>query len=177
VMWCADLYARKQKLLTQWKHLLVPMVPVCGLVIALVVGQHDLGTALVLMAVMLGLIWIVGAPTRLFVATIGVVGATAAYFVQAEKYRMERVTSFLDPGPDTGQPGRLDRTATHRGNPAPAFVVRWFRTAADADRDRHAAVLREGRARRAGRSEGDQAATIRVAAVVASARSREHAGA
>jgi len=100
VMWCADLYTRKQKLLTQWKHLLVPMVPVCGLVIALVVGQHDLGTALVLMAVMLGMIWIVGAPTRLFVATIGVVGATAAYFVNAEKYRMARVTSFLDPFQD-----------------------------------------------------------------------------
>jgi cell division protein FtsW len=100
VMWCADLYARKEKLLTQWKHMLVPMVPVCGLVIALVVGQHDLGTALVLMAVMIGLIWIVGAPTRLFVATICVVGATAAYFVNAEKYRMERVTSFLDPFKD-----------------------------------------------------------------------------
>jgi cell division protein FtsW len=100
VMWCADLYARKEKLLTQWKHLLVPMVPVSGLVIALVVGQHDLGTALVLMAVMIGLIWIVGAPTRLFVATIVVVGATAAYFVNAEKYRMARVTSFLDPFAD-----------------------------------------------------------------------------
>ncbi|TDO60847.1 cell division protein FtsW [Kribbella sp. VKM Ac-2571] len=97
VMWCADLYARKEKLLTQWKHLLVPMVPVCGLVIALVVGQHDLGTALVLMAVMIGMIWIVGAPTRLFVATIAVVGTVAAYFVNAEKYRLDRVTSFLDP--------------------------------------------------------------------------------
>ncbi|HEY3561917.1 MAG TPA: putative lipid II flippase FtsW, partial [Kribbella sp.] len=97
VMWCADLYARKEKLLTQWKHLLVPMVPVCGLVIALVVGQHDLGTALVLMAVMIGMIWIVGAPTRLFVGTIAVVGSVAVYFVQAEKYRLERVTSFLDP--------------------------------------------------------------------------------
>ncbi|WP_410787724.1 putative lipid II flippase FtsW [Kribbella sp. C-35] len=97
VMWCADLYARKEKLLTQWKHLLVPMVPVCGLVIALVVGQHDLGTALVLMAVMIGMIWIVGAPTRLFVATIAVVGAVATYFVNAEKYRLDRVTSFLDP--------------------------------------------------------------------------------
>lgn len=97
VMWCADLYARKEKLLTQWKHLLVPMVPVCGLVIALVVGQHDLGTALVLMAVMIGMIWIVGAPTRLFVATIAVVGTVAAYFVNAERYRLDRVTSFLDP--------------------------------------------------------------------------------
>jgi len=100
VMWCADLYARKEKLLTQWKHLLIPMVPVCGLVIALVVGQHDLGTALVLMAVMIGMIWIVGAPTRLFVSTIVVVGAIATYFVNAEKYRMERVTSFLDPFAD-----------------------------------------------------------------------------
>ncbi|MFF0340672.1 putative lipid II flippase FtsW [Kribbella sp. NPDC004875] len=100
VMWCADLYARKEKLLTQWKHLLVPMVPVCGLLIALVVGQHDLGTALVLMAVMIGMIWIVGAPTRLFVATIVVVGAVATYFVNAERYRMERVTSFLDPFAD-----------------------------------------------------------------------------
>jgi len=49
---------------------------------------------------MIGMIWIVGAPTRLFVATIVVVGAIATYFVNAEKYRMERVTSFLDPFAD-----------------------------------------------------------------------------
>jgi cell division protein FtsW len=100
VMWCADLYARKEKLLTQWKHLLIPMVPVCGLVIALIVGQRDLGTALVLMAVMIGLIWIVGAPTRLFVATIVVVGAVASYFVTTAKHRMDRVSSFMDPFTD-----------------------------------------------------------------------------
>ncbi|MET9272736.1 putative lipid II flippase FtsW [Kribbella sp. NPDC003557] len=97
VMWCADLYARKEKLLTQWKHLLVPMVPVCGLVIALVVGQHDLGTALVLMAIMIGLIWVVGAPTRLFVATIAVVGTIATYFVMTAQHRLDRVTSFMNP--------------------------------------------------------------------------------
>jgi cell division protein FtsW len=77
VMWCADLYARKQKLLTQWKHLLVPMVPVCGLVIALIVGQHDLGTAL-----------IVG------------MAAIAAFFVNQEKYRMQRVVNFTNPFAD-----------------------------------------------------------------------------
>jgi cell division protein FtsW len=100
VMWCADLYARKQKLLTQWKHLLVPMVPVCGLVIALIVGQHDLGTALVLMAVMIGMIWVVGAPTRLFVALIGGMGAIAAFFVKQASYRMQRVVNFTDPFAD-----------------------------------------------------------------------------
>jgi cell division protein FtsW len=100
VMWCADLYARKQKLLTQWKHLLVPMVPVCGLVIALIVGQHDLGTSLVLMAVMIGMVWVVGAPTRLFVALIGGIGAIAIFFVNQESYRMRRVVNFTDPFAD-----------------------------------------------------------------------------
>ncbi|MFI5731476.1 putative lipid II flippase FtsW [Kribbella sp. NPDC051587] len=100
VMWCADLYARKQKLLTQWKHLLVPMIPVCGLVIALVVGQHDLGTSLVLMAIMIGMIWVVGAPTRLFVATITAVGLFATYFVTTASHRLDRVTSFMNPMAD-----------------------------------------------------------------------------
>ncbi|WP_112240467.1 putative lipid II flippase FtsW [Kribbella monticola] len=100
VMWCADLYARKQKLLTQWKHLLVPMVPVCGLVIALIIGQHDLGTSLVLMAVMVGMIWVVGAPTRLFVGMLAVVGSIGGFFVSQESYRMARVAQFMDPFAD-----------------------------------------------------------------------------
>ena len=105
VMWCADLYARKQKLLTQWKHLLVPMVPACGLVIALIIGQHDLGTALVLMAVMVGMVWVVGAPTRLFVGMLVAVGAIGGFFVSQESYRMKRVTQFMDPFADPSNVG------------------------------------------------------------------------
>ncbi|WP_328995026.1 putative lipid II flippase FtsW [Kribbella sp. NBC_01245] len=100
VMWCADLFARKQALLTQWKHLLIPMVPVCSLVIALIIGQRDLGTSLVLMSVMLGLIWIVGAPTRLFVVMIGLVGAVAGYLAVSAEHRMDRLTSFMNPFAD-----------------------------------------------------------------------------
>jgi cell division protein FtsW len=105
VLWCADLYARKENLLTQWKHLLVPLVPVCGLVISLVIGQHDLGTALVLMAVLLGMIWVVGAPTRLFVGLIAVVGSIAVFFVTNAQHRMDRVASFVDPFTDPGGVG------------------------------------------------------------------------
>jgi cell division protein FtsW len=101
VIWCADLYARKQKLLTQWKHLLIPMIPVCGIVIALVVGQHDLGTALVLMAIMLGMIWVVGAPVRMFVSVFAVITAVASYFVVSESHRLNRVLSFTRPFDDT----------------------------------------------------------------------------
>lgn len=110
VMWCADLYARKEKLLTQWKHLLVPMVPVCGLVIALVVGQRDLGTSLVLMAVLVGMIWVVGAPTRLFVAMIAAVGLISAYFVTTADHRMQRLANFTDPFAD---PSGIGWQASH----------------------------------------------------------------
>ena len=48
VVWGADLLARKRKVLGQWKHLLVPLVPVAGLIIALVLAGHDLGTAMIL---------------------------------------------------------------------------------------------------------------------------------
>ena len=53
VLWGADLLARKQKLLTQWKHLLVPFVPVSGFVIGLVLLGGDLGTAIILVAIVI----------------------------------------------------------------------------------------------------------------------------
>ncbi len=70
ILWSADLYARKERLLGDWKHTLVPMVPVTGVVTGLVVLQGDLGTALVLMAIILGTLWVVGAPARLFVGSL-----------------------------------------------------------------------------------------------------------
>ena len=68
ILWCADLYARKEKLLGDWRHVLLPMAPGHG------AGdrcwscsERDLGTALVLFAIVLGMLWVVGAPARLFV--------------------------------------------------------------------------------------------------------------
>jgi len=97
ILWAADLYARKEKLLGDWKHTLVPMVPVTGLVTALVVKQGDLGTALVLMAIILGLLWVVGAPTRLFAGALLTVGALALYLASTSPERLERLTNFADP--------------------------------------------------------------------------------
>ena len=56
ILWCADLYARKEKMLGDWKHALIPMVPVTGFVTFLVIRQGDLGTALVLFAIILGML-------------------------------------------------------------------------------------------------------------------------
>ncbi len=97
VLWCADVYARKGRLLAQWRHLLVPMIPVCLVVVGLVVGQGDLGTALVLFAVVLGMMWVIGAPARLFGASFLVTSVLAFGLATTQQERVARLTSFTDP--------------------------------------------------------------------------------
>ncbi|MGZ5417920.1 MAG: putative lipid II flippase FtsW [Nocardioides sp.] len=100
IVWSADLYARKEKLIGDWRHALIPMVPVTGLVTLLVVLQKDLGTALVLFAIILGMLWVVGAPARLFVVALTFVGVMALWLATTSQERLERLTNFADPFKD-----------------------------------------------------------------------------
>ena len=97
VLWCAHVFATKDRLLSDWKHTLVPVLPVMTAVVALVVLGRDLGTALVLLAILLGMLWVVGAPTRLFAGTFLVATVAAFALAASSKERMERLTSFVDP--------------------------------------------------------------------------------
>ena len=62
--------------------------------------QHDLGTALVLFAILLGLLWVVGVPARLFGIAISSVGVLAFYLAASNTERRSRLTSFADPFKD-----------------------------------------------------------------------------
>ena len=64
ILWGADLLARKQdkRLLTQWKHMLVPLVPVAFMLLGLIMLGGDMGTAIILTAILFGLLWLAGAP-------------------------------------------------------------------------------------------------------------------
>jgi cell division protein FtsW len=97
VIWGADLLARKQKLLDQPKHLLIPYLPVCGILILLVVFQGDAGTAVVMAAIAVGVLWIVGAPLLVLAAlsAVGLAGVIALFL--SSPVRMRRLTAFLDP--------------------------------------------------------------------------------
>jgi cell division protein FtsW len=97
ILWCSHIYAKKERLLGDWRHTLIPVVPLMGLVIGLVVLGHDLGTALVLLGIVLALLWVVGAPTRMFAGAILVAGAGALGLAASSDERMERLTSFADP--------------------------------------------------------------------------------
>jgi len=97
ILWCAHLYARKEKLLGDWKHTLIPVVPVTIGLTLLVIKGGDLGTALVLFAIVLGMLWVVGAPGRLFGGSFLVVAALALYLASTSEERLERLTNFVDP--------------------------------------------------------------------------------
>lgn len=97
VLWAAHVFALKGRLLGQWRHLLVPVVPVSIGVIALVIGQRDLGTAAVIMGIVLALLWIVGVPSWLFGLGMTSVAVVGAYFVATAGHRMERLRSVADP--------------------------------------------------------------------------------
>ena len=71
-----------------------------GLVVGLVVLGGDLGTALVLMAIILGMLWVVGAPARLFVGSFLIVGVVALYLATTSAERLQRLTNFADPFKD-----------------------------------------------------------------------------
>ena len=100
ILWCAHVYARKEKLLGDWRHVLIPMLPVTGLVILLVLWQDDLGTALVLFAIVLGMLWVVGAPIRLFAGALAFVSVLVGYLAVTNSERLARLTTFSDPFKD-----------------------------------------------------------------------------
>jgi len=97
VLWGADLLARKQRLLNQYKHLLVPLVPVGGAVLGLVLLGGDLGTALIIAAILAALLFVAGAPWRLYLMAAVPVTLVVTYLVNAYSYRMRRITDWLHP--------------------------------------------------------------------------------
>jgi cell division protein FtsW len=104
VLWGADLIARKEdkKLLTQWKHMLVPLVPVAFMLLGLIMLGGDMGTAIVLSAILFGLLWLAGAPTRLFVGVLSVAGLIGLLLIKTSENRMARLQCLGATEPQEG---------------------------------------------------------------------------
>lgn len=105
VLWAGDLMARKQNLMNQWKHLLVPVVPVGLLIMVLVLAEGDFGTAIIIMPMIAAVLLVNGAPMRIFAA--GAVGALILVAAQSltKGYRMDRIFYWLHPEADPLQKG------------------------------------------------------------------------
>ncbi|MFC3690325.1 putative lipid II flippase FtsW [Aquipuribacter hungaricus] len=96
VVWAAAVLARKRDLLGSLAHVLVPVVlPVGAIALGLVLAGHDLGTALVILLTLAGLLFAAGTPLRYFVLGGGVALAGVAALVLQEQHRVTRIQAWL----------------------------------------------------------------------------------
>ena len=100
VLWGADLLVRKDKLLGEWKHLFIPLLPAVGGIVVLVMLEPDMGTAIVVVSITSGLLWVVGTPLRYFGGFVAVIVGLGTLLAVTEPYRLQRLTSFLHPFDD-----------------------------------------------------------------------------
>ncbi|MBO9554072.1 putative lipid II flippase FtsW [Cellulomonas sp.] len=94
-VWLGAVLARKLHLLQQWKHALIPAVPVAGLAILVVLAGHDLGTALVMIMLVAGALFVAGVPLRMFGLAALAGAGVAALLTVTSKNRTDRIASWL----------------------------------------------------------------------------------
>ncbi|MCC2335195.1 putative lipid II flippase FtsW [Cellulomonas wangsupingiae] len=94
-IWLGAVLARKLRLLHEWKHALVPAVPVAGVAIGVVLLGKDLGTAMVLVVLVAGAMFVAGVPLRIFAVAGAVAAAGVALLAIDSENRMTRITAWL----------------------------------------------------------------------------------
>ncbi|MBO3084321.1 putative lipid II flippase FtsW [Cellulomonas fengjieae] len=94
-IWLGAVLTRKLTLLREWKHALIPAVPVAGLAIAVVLAGRDLGTALVLIMLVAGALFVAGVPMRMFGLAGIIGGGLAGLLTVTSDNRTDRIKSWL----------------------------------------------------------------------------------
>jgi cell division protein FtsW len=94
-LWLGVVLARKRQLLDDWRHVLVPGVAVAVVTIGLVLLGHDLGTALILMILVGGALFVAGVPLRFFAVGMAFAGVVVLQLAQMGTSRMARINVFF----------------------------------------------------------------------------------
>jgi cell division protein FtsW len=97
-IWAAAVLARKRPLVHQPMHALVPVVPGAAILLLLVLQGNDLGTTLVLLAVVGATLFVAGAPMRIFMAGLVAASFLVLLLVKTSDNRMGRIDTWLKGG-------------------------------------------------------------------------------
>jgi cell division protein FtsW len=95
LVWGATVLSAKQQLLHSVPHVLVPVVPGAAVMLLLVLVGHDLGTSMILMAILFGVLFVAGAPLRAFVLAGGTAMLAVVVLVATSPNRVGRISSWL----------------------------------------------------------------------------------
>ncbi|MDO5740560.1 MAG: putative lipid II flippase FtsW [Ornithinimicrobium sp.] len=96
VLFGAMALATKRRLMHRIGHATIPFIfPVGIVLLGLVLQGHDLGTGMILLAIMVGMLWSAGLPGRWFVGVGAVAGVGLAFLAAGSANRMQRIQVWL----------------------------------------------------------------------------------
>ncbi len=95
-VWLGAVLARKRALLGRWMHVLVPGVLVGMSLVGLVLLGHDVGTASILVVLLVGALFVAGVPWYMFVSALVLAGAGLGAIALTGESRVRRMLAFLD---------------------------------------------------------------------------------
>ncbi len=100
ILFVAELLSRRSSAMADSRLTLRPVLVVAGAIALLVMLQPDLGTTMVLGALVLALLYVGGVPLMKLGATAALGGGVALFLALRKEYRRDRLLAFLDPGAD-----------------------------------------------------------------------------
>jgi cell division protein FtsW len=100
IVWMGAVLSRKEPLLDDWRHALLPVGPVAILALALVMGGNDVGTAGIMLAIVFGTLFLAGVRLRHLLVWLFVVATLAIAVTFSGSSRASRIDSWLS-GCDT----------------------------------------------------------------------------
>lgn len=95
VVWLGVVLARKRDMLAQWKHVAIPVVPIAGGATALVTLGGDLGTTMILAALILGALFFAGVRMRYLFTGVVLVGVLAIAVALSSASRVGRIAAYF----------------------------------------------------------------------------------
>jgi cell division protein FtsW len=104
ILFTAELLSRRSRDMGDTRLTLRPVLVVAGIIAFLVMLQPDLGTTMVLGALVLALLYVGGVPLLPLGATAALGGGMALFLAMRKDYRRARLLAFLDP---TADPERI----------------------------------------------------------------------
>ncbi len=101
VVWCGAVFHIKRGRLHEPAQLAIPLVPLGGLILALVLAGRDLGTGLIIGAILVMVLFFVGTSMRVLVPLGALALGLVGLLVYGSGNRMDRISIFLNPESNT----------------------------------------------------------------------------
>jgi cell division protein FtsW len=96
VVWLATVLADRANAFTDWRSVVIPTVPVSLVAVVLVLLGQDLGTASIMIAIVLAALFFAGAPLRYLAGMVAVIALGAVLFALTSTSRSNRIDVWLN---------------------------------------------------------------------------------